>query len=400
MGINAKVRGTGILGAAFLCVAMLVGCQPAGDALPSDDGPTNGWQAIPAAPISGRQRAAAFWTGSEVLVLGGQSALPQCLGECFTPDGPIHRDGAAYVVATRTWRSISAAPVDLLDVTGAWLGGSLYLWAPDPAAREQDDGAFLRYRVAEDRWERLPDPATPVGPGVGLVATASRVLLYSVSQEGGVSTDQAFDPVRGSWADVPVDPLAPAFDRVMVWTGRELVLLGIRLDPNHPPNAPHVYGASVLGSDGAWARIRDSEISGSSLLWAFAGGLLVNPDPGGGDGGEVGNWGRRFPVGGTLTPGAWSWGSLPDLPAGQDAYSNWDSGYRGLSAAGSTHLVDPKGWVLNAVTRSWTALVRPPSPAHEGGAVTWAGDRLVVWGGIGSQPDGLRLLNSGWIWTP
>ena len=53
----------------------------------------------------------AAWTGEEMLVWGG-----------FSPDGAMPPDGAAYIPATREWRTIRPSPV-------SWTDGAAAAWA-------------------------------------------------------------------------------------------------------------------------------------------------------------------------------------------------------------------------------------------------------------------------------
>lgn len=222
----------------------------------------------------------------------------------------------------------------------------------------------------------------------------ARLIGYSGSQEKGVEADLLFDPTAGTWSDLPADPLVPSFDRVVVWTGRELVLLGLAVVPNPNSEKPALYRAAAFDlASGAWRRLPDSEVVGWNPTWYWAGGRIVNASLGSADGGEVNNWGRRFPFGGVLTLPAGEWSPLPDTPA--------ETGpYQGLSVGGPEDVVSGDGWVLHVSTGTWTELPRPPQPADQGEAAVWADDRLIVWGGVRWKGAEWTVLDDGWAWVP
>ena len=306
-----------------------------------------GWRVLPDGPLAARYDAGAFWTGSEVIVLGGSDAAP-CPpnADCAGPERPALRDGAAFDPSTDTWRSLSEAPIALGSVDGALLDGILYLLVVDFAPNGVGQVSFLGYEIAEDRWEELPPPAGDE-PQDALVAIGKGVVAFRGSQESGPGLDVVYDPASRRWSDIPLDPLAPAFDRSLVWTGGDAVLLGIPLDPRRPANAAPVYGAAVLDAEvQSWQRLPDSEVVGWSPTWFAAGGSIVNPSIGSANGGEVNNWGRQYPFGGILTPPA-QWSPLPPLPARRRPVPGPDGGWRrvrrlkrGLGAARSVKDMD------------------------------------------------------------
>src|SRR4051794_16967421 len=77
--------------------------------VPGDDEPApEGWRRGAPGPLRHRDRAVEVWTGSELVVWGGD------------PDGD---SGAAYDPAADRWRAIAAAPIPArFQGTGAWTG--------------------------------------------------------------------------------------------------------------------------------------------------------------------------------------------------------------------------------------------------------------------------------------
>jgi hypothetical protein len=371
-----------------LAVAM-AGCGPApapSTSVPAGVPPPDGFVATADAPLSPRYDAAAFWTGTEVLVIGGRDDAP-CPpnADCARSADAALPDGAVYTPAIDRWRSISPAPVPLERPLGAVIGQTLYVL--------QRDRGFLAYDVATDAWTRLAPPDVP-GSVSGLVSLAGRVVAVRGSDEAGPMADAVYDPAAAVWAPLPDDPLGPSFDRTMVATPDGLVLTAVPLVAQPNSAEPSLYRAASLdGTTLAWTRLPDSEVVAGAPVWGWAGGLVVNADLGSADGGEVNGWGRSFPFGGMLDSSTGGWHDLPDPAVAPGPF-------RGLSATGDPWALSSAGLVLHVPSRTWQPVPAPPDSPDGTAAVTWAGDRLFVWGGVSWNGGTGLLLGVGWTWTP
>ncbi len=352
------------------------------------------WRPMPASPLGGREAAHAFWTGGELLVMGGSDAAPCPPGaRCLSPDVPALRDGAAFDLVTGEWREIASSPVPLGYGSGLVHQGVVYLWVYGFEARPGSETAFLAYDVDEDSWERLPMPASVPTPAA-LGEMGDSLILYQSTQENGVGVDLLFDPQTREWSVLPADPLQPSFDRTMVWTGDELVLFGIEAMPQPGSAKPAFYRAATYDvAIGTWRRLPDSEVIGWSPTWYPTAGGIINPSVGSSDGGEVNNYGRFYPYGGVLGTAAGVWEPLPDPPGRR-------AGFTGHTAGSSDLLLNNEGWVFDVSGRRWLPLDEPPNTTGAGSAVTWAGSDLVVWGGVAWDKADGELLDSGWMWRP
>jgi hypothetical protein len=112
---------------------------------------TDAWsERILHAPPSGRERHTAIWTGSEMIVWGGEG---------WNPDGSSRfGDGGCYHPPTNTWTGISTtgAPSTREGYTTVWTGIEMIVWGGS-------FGSFLgdgsRYNPAGSNWT----PVTLVG---------------------------------------------------------------------------------------------------------------------------------------------------------------------------------------------------------------------------------------------
>lgn len=326
--------------------------------------PTAAWSALPEPPLSERTRAVGVWTGHEVLFVGGDRfACPPNAG-CSAPLEPPLADGAALDLSTRTWRTISDAPVAFHSASSAVVLGDVYVLAHT----DYDSGiSFLRYDVEEDTWSQPPPPAESLA-WHRLVAAGDRLIAYVATEESGVTGDQMFDPATEQWRPLPEDPMSTAFDRNMVWAEPYVYLFDKENVPQPGSERPSIVRAARLElAAGVWERLPDSEIIGGWGMWVVDGSRLVNPYLGSADGGEVNGWGAAHQYGGILDTATATWHPLPDgAPAAE--YEGAITPTAGAITRTSAAHVDVEGYVLDLAAGDWWHLDPPPTDTPE---TTW-----------------------------
>ncbi len=300
-----------------------------------------------AGPFEPRMVHHAVWTGSELLIHGGQSG---------THTDPLLRSGLAFDPATGAWRDLAPSPV----FVGGWPPNDAY-WTgkrmivagmtPDPAADGADsDGQAIRvlsYYPDDDRWsvsEPLPEERL-IGPGA-TAFSGSELFLFGGSNNDPLDTAWSFDLETDTWRQLP-DPGIPAVEESAgVWTGTEAVFHG---------------GYTVGGTD--------------NIHVAF--------DP------ETRQW-RELPDDG----GHWIqshrliWTGSEIVVTGGHAGPSHDAGLR----------------IFDPATETWRRSAPIPVPATEDPAAAWTGDRLLLWGGHatygGLDDDGDHVMGTGAIYEP
>ena len=180
------------------------------------------------APIGRKIEGNAVWTGSKLVVWGGQSAVDPTatteLDYCFNGDYQQCQrfaDGAVYDLATDSWSPITAdgAPSRRRGQLMVWTGQDVLVmggvdypevdkWTPLADA--------YRYSVAEDRWSTiaLPQPLHDAivkssGPDARPFEWTGSRLLMRVAK----SPIYAYDPSADVWqvvADPPNGAVCPA----------------------------------------------------------------------------------------------------------------------------------------------------------------------------------------------
>jgi N-acetylneuraminic acid mutarotase len=303
------------------------------------DPATDSWSGfISGSGLDGRRHHTAVWTGTEMIVWGGEGY-----------DGTLVRygDGARYDPATSTWTPVSmvGAPEARRNHTAVWTDDRMIVWGGyvDSRGRPDTNGG-ASYDPLSDTWTTLPSTSAPTPRfGHSAVWTGSEMIVWGGNPE--VQTGGCYNPATDSWrrtvAGYPLDRL----DHTAVWTGAEMIVWG--------------------GQDVAGHVIQDS-------------GALYDP--------VLDGWRATSRAG--APPPRWNhtavwandemivWGGQGEAPD----FTHLDSGGR----------YDP-------VADAWTAVSGTGAPAArtDHGAV-WTGTEMIVWGGW-NDPD---QLGSGGRYSP
>jgi hypothetical protein len=355
-----------VLTVSLTATCLVAGC---GDQLGVDRSPDPrqapaAWQRLPDPPLSARWGSVVAWTGSEVLAVGGDTRAPCPPNASCTGAEHYPRDGARLDPRAGIWQRMADAPSDVpAFAPNVLVAGTLYVEAR---------GVLLAYEVARDAWSTIP---TPAGFTDGqLVADADRLVVASGSDEQRIVPDRVYDPGTERWSTLPDDPIGPAFDRVLTAIPTGLVLTAHELVDDPGGDGPSlVLAARFDRATSTWTRLPDSDQLGG-WAWTWTGRRLLDPTLGGGDGGAVGNYGRTIPFGGVLDPTTGQWSRLRHPP--REAGHGW-----AVTALGG-RFAAVGGWTYDDETASWAEVPRPEGAPAQPGAAVWAGDRLVVIGGV------------------
>jgi hypothetical protein len=204
----------GLVAAAGLVAAVVAAVADSG-------GP---WKQLPDPPLSPRAAPTGFWTGEEVVLVGGDTEPCHPAAACAAPESPPLADGAAYNVRTNTWRSIAEPPFGFAWAVPFVFGATAYLWVPGESYRPEAPSGFLAYRIDDDSWDELSLPTDGDPNAYMFLTLEDRIVAYNWGDETRELPDYVFDVGSEAWSELPDDPLSPGYDRVMRWTGEELVL--------------------------------------------------------------------------------------------------------------------------------------------------------------------------------
>jgi N-acetylneuraminic acid mutarotase len=295
------------------------------------------WSVLAASPLSPRSGASAIWTGSEVLVFGGEVK--------GTSPGSTRpsESSASYDPSTNTWQSLPSAPFaptiavwtgKVAIVLGARLGATSasqaadyvpttstwqHIVAPVPpkghqlnwhlaaaagdellafsdwsetkavgnSTYEMSGGADLfAYSFATSRWKLLPSspnavpgPSQAIWTGRYLVVRGDPINCGDCSQPSEAQATALYDPSADSWSRISGDPLALA-EPDSVWTGESLFSLDTDATSNQfRPGAASVYDPA----DRQWSRLGDAPFgcdNDPAPIWTGSDIVVYCPQPG------------------------------------------------------------------------------------------------------------------------
>ncbi len=302
--------------------------------------------------------AASTWTGSELILVGGQVAGQDLPGAAYR-----------YDPARDAWSSTTASPEAGRSFAACvWTGRALILVGGGTPLE-------LTLPDAMGRWRPLPAEPTQRN-GALAVWTGSEVVVTgsSAANEGEPLLD-LYDPSLETWrSSTPATGSVRRDRAVMVWTGTEVL----------------VWGGGIVGG-GDEGGLRFDPASGMWRAMTTAGAPPTRPD-------AVAAWtGDRLMIwagdveapGGLYDPATDTWAAIGTPVRFTGARAVWAG--RGLAVVGGTQGLrqrDVGGSVpVELVDKLGTVVALPAfgSPT-EGHVLQWTGSELLLFGGASMMP--------------
>lgn len=162
-------------------------------------------------------------------------------------DRAIKTIAAAYDPKNDDWRELAATPFSVLTASPVWTGTRIVAFGEaftgeSPEGRYPEATAAAAYDPMTDRWSRLPDqpPGETANAFLPTVVWTGREVLI-VGSRGDVGTARlggvALDVRSRKWRRLPPSPLTGRSLMAGAWTGSELLVLG-RRHRFHPSTSP------------------------------------------------------------------------------------------------------------------------------------------------------------------
>jgi hypothetical protein len=288
-------------------------------------------------------RSAAVWTGSEMVVWGGEDARSE--NGYSAP-----AIGARYWPATDTWKptSTNGNPGARAGALAAWTGTEMLLWGGARQGNSEVLGTGARYSPSTDAWKPIAAGGPPPRYADVGVWTGQRFVIW-----GGWNGTTAFgdgsqyDPTTDSWAPVSMTGAPTArSSHVAVWTGKEIIVWGGSGTDRHVLST----GARYDPSSDAWNPISDAGA----------------PSP------------RMAPTAVWTGTKMLVWG-----------------GFEVVTSNGTpTFVAFGDGGAYDPATDTWSPLAETGAPeARFWHTAAWTGTRMVIWGG--TRVDGTKLASGG-----
>ncbi len=167
---------------------------------------------------TGRFKAPAVWTGTELIVWGGDSG-----------NGYL-ASGGRYVVASDTWTATATlgAPVALDQHSAVWTGTEMIVWGgEDQSYKPQGSGS--RYAPATDSWAPVSLTGAPAARRTHTAVWTGTEMIVWGGWNGTAVIDSGgrYLPASDSWTSTTLTAAPSArFDHAAVWTGAVMVVWG------------------------------------------------------------------------------------------------------------------------------------------------------------------------------
>ena len=346
---------------------------------------------------SARDAAVAVWTGSEMVIWGGDN-------------GNRLLSGGRYNVASNTWQTVGTigAPQNSVLMSAVWTGTEMIVWGGQEPTIAADINTGGRYRPSDNTWLPVTNPRNggprtehpAVWTGSEMIVWGSYTSFTSPTNTGGRYTPSTDSWLATSMVDVPLYRYSPA----AVWTGSEMVVWGgcsdsfcfnrLNSGGRYNPATDSWRATSTVGA--AEARYWFSAIwSGTEMLvWGGCDAQTCGPG-GNSDPNGLNNGGRYNPQSDT-------WQALSTTGAPTPRWfqtAEWSGSemiiWGGINGSGPYNT----GGKYNPATNTWTSTSTTNAPSARGQhRSVWTGSKMMVWGGYNSLLD--QYLNTGGLYDP
>jgi N-acetylneuraminic acid mutarotase len=352
----------------------------------------NTWAATSTAPGTGesseRKGATAIWTGSELIVWGGENS------------GLNFRSGGRYDPVLDSWTKtrLAGAPSGRINHTAVWSGTEMIVWG---GVDESETATGARYNPALNDWTRMNVTNAPsarqnhtavwTGNEMIVWGGVSNIFLNGYGDlPNELSSGGRYNPLTDTWTPVSLDINRPSAREAhaCVWTGSEMIIWGGRRSLFAIPSPTKTHygnGARYNPASDTWTALPQSNAptprGNMGAVWSgtefivWAGGNF----DGAGGGANQSTGGRYNPASNTWT--ATSTNAAPSARNSPDAF--WDGTHvifwAGL--AGGSGI--PNGGRYDPLADSWAPI--PSGGVYNSGhAAAWTGLQMLVVGGVDS----------------
>jgi hypothetical protein len=348
---------------------------------------TNSWMATSTGanvPAMSRMHTA-VWSGTEMIVWGG---------------GP--NTGGRYNPPTDSWTSTSTGagvPSARSNYTAVWTGAEMVIWGGY-------DGSFLstggRYDPSADSWRAISGLNAPLGRRYHTaVWTGTEMIVWGgTGGHGYVNTGGRYDPSTDTWVTTPTggDFPSPRSYHTAVWTGSEMIMWGGSSDSDFNTGArydPSIdnWTATSTGANVPAARSLHTAVWTGTEMIVWGGATYYFPS-------------FYFNDGGRYNPTTDSWLATSigsGVPAPRNYHNSVWTGTEMIvwGGADDAHRLNTGGR-YSPFTDSWSATSLGPNvpTARTLFSTVWSGTEMIVWGGVGGGNTGGRYNPTMDAWTP
>jgi N-acetylneuraminic acid mutarotase len=161
----------------------------------------------------------AVWTGSEMIVWGGEAVGVNGLGPANT--------GGRYNPKTDSWVATGTtnAPAARIDHTAVWTGSEMIVWGGGPYTATNTGG---RYNPLTDGWTATSTTGTSARSAHSAIWTGNEMIVWGgYNGSIDVNTGARYNPGTDTWtATSTVNGPDGRATQAAVWTGNEMIVWG------------------------------------------------------------------------------------------------------------------------------------------------------------------------------
>ena len=325
-------------------------------------------------------------------------------------DGGILNTGARYDPALNAWVAVSQtnAPSARFNHSAVWTGTQMIIWGGQPGLEEDGLKTGKRYNPATDVWASMSTANAPDGRyqhaavwggnvmvvwgGHGELRTWSIPFspgtLYSsdLAQDGG-----RYNPTSDTWSTVRTNNApSPRSQSCIVWTGSEMIVWGGFYSEHVSSMIGDGTTDYALGDGGRYNPVTDTwnsvSATGAPAARYRAAAVWANTRMvvwGGSDeSGVVGGGGRYDPSANT-----WAGVSTVGAPAARmDPTAVWTGSRMVVWGGESSDTALGTGGRYDPSANAWYSVSTTGAPAARRNPTSvWTGSRMLVWGGRGES---------------
>lgn len=363
---------------------------------------TDTWSALVNGSPAPRVGHTAVWTGTDLIVWGGTVSVMSATGY-----DPTFADGARFNAASNTWTPLPSpnAPSGRFNHTAVWTGTEMIIWGGQRFDTSGGPGMAVTlnsgasYNPLTNSWTptslAFPPTARSKHTAVWAGSPVNRMIVWGGTSDGvtmTVNTGGRYDPATNSWGTATSTTDAPmaTSGHSSRWTGSEMIVFGGGL----------TNGSRYYPVTNAWltmSQTPDALSAPSSIppatVWTGSDFLAFQPS-------------NATPGFGAYSPVSDLWQSLSTSGA---PANNYPSNYPTAVWTGSEMIVwgvvdynpttfttTTQGGRYTPATDTWTGLESVGAPSTPYGVSAWTGSEVILWGGsIGDGAAGITLSDKG-----
>ena len=332
---------------------------------------------------TGRHAHTAIWTGTEMIVWGGQDNNQN-----------VVNTGARYNPTTDSWTatSTSNAPAVRGGHTAVWTGTQMIVWSGSSSSGYLNTGG--RYNPGADSWTATSTTNAPAGRVLHrAVWTGSEMIVWGGYFYDGsghyLNTGGRYNPSTDSWTATSITNVPTGrYSHTAVWTGTEMVVWGgtdfqsyLNTGGRYNPSSDSWVLTSTINAPSGRASHTAVWTGSEMIVW----------------GGGFSNTGARY------NPGTDNWvaTSTVNAPSVRGAHAAIWTGsemivWGGRDPGGSNEFLT-NGGRYNPGTDSWITMSDEAPSARSNHTAVWTGSEMIVWGG---QFGYSSYLNTGGRYIP